>query len=82
MWKLFKELFKDYYVLIFAIDRHIYISISTENKREIKINFNLYIYRNIGYENSFIVYIYNNLFESLIDNNRIEIIINLRQKWF
>lgn len=79
MWKLFKDA---YYVLIFAIDRHIYISISTENKREIKINFNLYIYRNIGYENIFIVYIYNNLFESLIDNNRIEIIINLRQKWF
>lgn len=81
MWKLFKDA---YYVLIFAIDRHIYISISTENKREIKINFNLYIYRNIGYENTFIVYIYiyNNLFESLIDNNRREIIINLRQKWF
>lgn len=55
MWKLFKDA---YYVLIFAIDRHIYISISTENKREIKINFNLYIYRNIGYENTFIVYIY------------------------
>lgn len=79
MWKLFKDA---YYVLIFAIDRHIYISISTENKREIKINFNLYIYRNIGYENTFIVYICNNLFESLIDNNRREIIINLRQKWF
>lgn len=36
----------------------------------------IYIYENIGYENTFVVC--NNLLQSSTDNNK----INLRQKWF